>query len=385
MMPIKSEIIEKALKKIRENLKLPPRASKIAVAMSGGVDSSVVTTLLKYLDMDYELIGVTAWLSERTNDSCKDGKLDAAKVAEYLGIKHHVVDLREDFQKIIIDGFLGKYAEGLTPVPCMVCNTEMKWGLLFDKAKELGAEYIASGHYAKILFLEEINKYCIAKGIDQKKDQSYMLWTLKQAQMEKTIYLLSIFTKEEIREIANEFGLFNSNKKESQDVCFIPEGTNKYLKEKIGQKPGQIRYIKTDEIMGEHFGTHLYTIGQRKGIGIAHANPLYVIKINALENIIYVGEEEYLLKSELKAEEMNWQGLSESELEILSKNGFEGLVKIRYATVPAKAKIYPNILENYCRIEFEEQQSSITPGQAVVIYNQKNQYILGGGWISLIQ
>ena len=377
-MKLKSAIIEQALEKIALNNITPPKGSKIAIAMSGGVDSSVTAALLSKLG-DYEVFGITGWLIEGAGQCCDGGMIDAAKICESLGINHQAEDLREIFKSTIISPFISSYQGGQTPVPCMPCNTEIKWGSLLQKVKEQNTHYLASGHYARLL-QNESGKYCIGRSKDQTKDQSYMLWGLNQEQLKSTVFPLANFEKAEIRELANEFGLENWNKEDSQDICFVPNKTKDFLQKNIGERIGEIKHIKTNENLGQHSGTHFFTIGQRKGIGLSNQEPLYTIKIDALNNIVYVGEKEYLQSFGLIADYANWQVLPSSD------QVFQGLVKIRYNSKPVLAEIKPVINNKTAEakqfeVKFLAEISGVTPGQAAVIYDSSDNYIIGGGWI----
>jgi len=367
-----SSFIEQALSKIAENNILPPAKTKIAVAMSGGVDSSVSAALLASLD--YEVIGITGWLLEGSGKCCDGGMIDAAAICETLNINHQAEDLRNYFKSTIIKPFISSYQNGKTPMPCMPCNTEVKWGSLLEKIKEQNINYLASGHYARLL-KNQNDEYYIGRPVDLQKDQSYMLWGLNQEQLKSTIFPLANFTKPEIRQLAQEFGLETWNKEESQDICFVPNTTKNFLQNNLGEKTGLIKHIKTYEILGEHSGTHFFTIGQRKGIGLSNQDPLYIIKIDALNNIIYVGEKQYLQSKGLIAEYVNWQILP-------TNHEFRGFVKIRYnsKSVLANIKLFDSE-QNYFEVNFLEEASSVSPGQAVVIYDETDSFVIGGGWI----
>jgi tRNA-specific 2-thiouridylase len=362
-------LIETALKKISENNILPPEGSFIAVAMSGGVDSSVAAALLA--KMNYKVLGITGWLVEGKGKCCDGGMIDSARISETLGIQHEVQDLRELFKQNIINNFISSYAGGSTPVPCMPCNTIVKWGSLLEYSKELGAAYFASGHYARLM--RDNDRYMIGKPTDTNKDQSYMLWGLSQDQLQRTVFPLANFTKDEIRELAREFGLNNWNKEESQDICFVPDKTKDFLEKHLGEKKGEIIHVRTKKVLGEHSGTHFYTIGQRKGIGLSSSEPIYVVSIDSVRNVVYVGGKSELFSGGLHAKNVNWQQKPSKP--------FEGLVKIRYNSQPVRSIIHPQ--DNSFEVEFlEDEVASVTKGQAAVIYDIEGNFVIGGGWIS---
>jgi tRNA-specific 2-thiouridylase len=369
-----SALIKEALEKVSINNLLPPKGSKIAIAMSGGVDSSVAAALLS--QMDYEVFGITGWLMEGKGKCCDGGMLDAGRICEIIGISHEVQDLKKLFQSTIISPFIESYSIGRTPVPCMPCNTEVKWGSLLEYSKSIGASHLASGHYARLLGFENVDnsyQYSIGKSKDLHKDQSYMLWGLSQEQLSRTLFPLANFDKDEIRELAKEFNLVNWDKEESQDICFVPNKTKDFLKEHLGEKPGEIKNIRTGKVLGKHSGTHFYTIGQRKGIGISSQDAIYVVKIDSFNNVVYVGEKSDLQNNYLIADGVNWQ--------IVLSEPFRALVKIRYNSEPSICTVTP-IEANQIQIDFDEPVLGVTPGQAAVIYDLNNQYIIAGGWIS---
>jgi len=361
--------IDQVLDFIGKNNLLPKdKTVKIAVAMSGGVDSSVATALIK--ELGYQTFGLTGWLLEGEGKCCQGGVIDSAEVCEQLGIEHDAQDLRNIFNTKITSSFLSGYSQGKTPVPCMPCNTEIKWGSMLAYVKEKNINYLASGHYARLLEIRR--NLCIGRSLDQNKDQSYMLWGLTQEQLASVVFPLANLEKEEIRAIAKKMNLPVFDKPESQDLCFVPGKNQDYLLEKLGIKPGQIKHIQTGEVLGEHKGTYLYTIGQRKGLKVSYPEPLYVIELDIFNNFVLVGEKNFLYSQELIAQNANWQ------VEVSSK--FNSLVKVRYNSAPVLAQI-EKIDENKFKVLFEKKLLSITPGQACVLYDLDNQYIIGGGWI----
>lgn len=343
-------------------------SKKVAVALSGGVDSSVCALLL--IQNGYEVIGITGKMVDDDNFEtvCKNAKA----VADKLGIKHYVLDLSEEFKENIIDYFLNSYKNGETPNPCIVCNKTIKWGKIFDYAiNELKCDYIATGHYANIK--EKNGQFLLYPAKDIKKDQLYYLFELNQEQLSKTIFPLYGLEKNEIRKIAKENDLPSKSSKESQDICFIkkPYTTKKFLLEHIKPKTGDFILNKTGEKIGSHEGFFQYTTGQRKGIGIAYTEPLYVLGVNSEKNQVYCGTKDELLSDKLKLDNFN--------LHDKTFTGGRALVKIRYNMPAVEAEI--EFSKNNINISFIEPVSGITKGQACVAYNIKDGHLTGGGWI----
>lgn len=357
-----------------KNSPLPAKTKqRVAVCMSGGVDSSTTALLLQ--QQGYEIVGVTGWLIKSGSRCCDTGMIDAARVCEQLGVEHHAVDLRELFKNQIINNFHESYAQARTPLPCSVCNTVIKWGALLNYSlKHLDADYIATGHYARVVQTEDGPR--LARSADRRKDQSYVLWGLTNEQLQRTLLPLGDFTKDRIREIADEGKLITAKRKDSQDLCFIPEGTTtqEYLALYLELRPGPIIHVESGETLGTHQGTHNYTIGQRRGLGVAYAEPLYVCSVDTDLNIVYVGSKAHLLRKELTASELNWIMPSPPE------EPFEALAKIRYNSPVEKAMIFP-LPDGRVRVVFEEPQPAITAGQVLGIYDLSDTYILGGAWI----
>ncbi len=357
-----------------KNAQLAPKTKqRVAVCMSGGVDSSATALLLQ--QQGYDIVGVTGWLIKSGSKCCDTGMIDAARVCEQLGIEHHAVDLRALFKSEIIDSFPESYAKARTPLPCSECNTLIKWGALLNYSlKHLDADFIATGHYARVV--RDENGVRLARSADPKKDQSYVLWGLTNEQLQRTMLPLGDFNKDQIREIASSGNLVTAKRKDSQDLCFIPEGstTQEYLALYLEIRPGPIMHIETGETLGTHQGTHNFTIGQRKGIGVAYSEPLYVCSIDPDTNIIYVGSKESLLRQELTASQVNWI------LPETPKEPFEALAKIRYNSPVERAMVYP-LPDARVKVVFEQPQPAITAGQVLGIYDMTDTYILGGGWI----
>lgn len=343
---------------------------KVLLGMSGGVDSSTSAIILK--KQGYEVIGVT--LNLFSNSSCCS-YIDVKEVCNQIGIEHFIYEGKEEFDKYVIKDFINEYKNCKTPNPCIKCNKYLKFGKMYEKAKELGCDYIATGHYAKIEYSEKYKKNVLKKSNAVGKDQSYVLYSIPKELLDKIIFPLEDFeNKEQIRKIAEENNLKVANKKDSEDICFIPDGNYKEFLENnsdIKEKEGNIVSIK-GEILGKHKGLYKYTIGQRKGLGISNKVPLFVIGFNPKKNEVIVGEEDKLYKKELYATDINLL-LFDSITEPLKVNA-----KIRYSSKEVAATIYP-IKENKMKVEFEEPQKAITPGQAVVFYI--DDIVVGGGKI----
>ncbi len=350
-----------------------------AVAMSGGVDSSVACALL--IEQGYEVIGLTmslfSFVQKENNfkNYWGNGAIEDARcIATFLKIPHHVIDLKKQFEKIVIQNFCDEYSKGCTPNPCIRCNRHIKFDLLMRKAMKLGAEHLATGHYAKVLWDPQSKHYLLKKATNKQKDQSYFLYSLSQEQLSRTLLPIGSLSKTEVKKKALKMGLPIAHRPESQEICFIPDNNySSFLHEKIpgAFRPGYILDIN-NRIVGKHKGIINFTIGQRKGIGIAAQHPLYVLEIRSNENSIVVGTNEDLYKNKLIASHIHI--ISESQItEPVSVKA-----KIRYKHKEAKARIFPEE-SNLFRVEFEKLQRAITPGQAVVFYD--GDLVIGGGTI----
>lgn len=343
--------------------------TKVAVALSGGVDSAVTAALL--LEQGFEVIGVTAKMF--CSADAEQVAVNAKSVADKLGIDFVVYDAVVDFKKNVVDYFENSYINGETPNPCIMCNKYIKWGCLFDYViNELGVDYIATGHYANIKKEGEI--YNLYPASDEHKDQLYFLFSLNQNQLSKTLFPLSGYKKEEVKQIAQKYDLPPKSAKESQDICFIktPMTTKKYLNERFEKKQGYFVEKISGKVLGKHDGFWQYTIGQRKGIGIAAPAPLYVLDINSEENVVYVGYEKDLYSKILKLENIDF-------LDNINKDEFEALVKIRYNMQAVKAVVKKD--EISWEVEFQEPVAAITKGQACVFYDVNDGHLIGGSFI----
>jgi tRNA-specific 2-thiouridylase len=346
--------------------------NKVVVGLSGGVDSSVAAATLHH--QGYEVIGLTLWLMKGKGQCCSEGMVDAARLCEELKIAHHIVDSREVFQANIIDYLVSGYEAGITPLPCSQCNRAVKFAPMLAYAqKELGTAKIATGHYARIHYDKISDRYQLFRAVDRHKDQSYFLYDLTQELLAGTIFPLGNQTKEETRRMASEFGLATAEKPESQDLCLIEAhgSMRTFLDRYINQKEGDIVDL-AGNVLGKHQGIHHYTIGQRRGLGIAALEPLYVIKLDAVMNRVVVGDRHAGGRLECSVSRMNWVSIAEPTTPIQAE------VQIRYRSQPVAAQIIP--LENSrIKIMFAEHQFGVTPGQAAVLYN--GDMVLGGGII----
>jgi len=347
------------------------------VAMSGGVDSSVCAYLLK--KQGYEVIGVT--IKTWTNDECKDEKSkgccsirdieDARSVARRIDVPYYVMDLSSDFKRDVIDYFVKDYFEGRTPNPCIECNRHIKFGILMDKARDLGAAYVATGHYARKGYDASEKRFYIYEGVDASKDQTYVLFGLSQEQLSKTLLPIGELHKTEVRAMAAELGLRVFDKPDSQEICFVKSNYGEFVKGYAPERlPGDGELHDTKgAVLGRHPGSHLFTIGQRKRIRVTHEKPYYVTGIDAAKNTVTVGFEGELLAEGLIADRVNW---------MLAPRAGDVTVKIRSKSQKIPARIV-EAGDTEVKLCFKQPQRAVTPGQAAVFYD--GDRVLGGGWI----
>lgn len=352
---------------------------KVFVAMSGGVDSSVVAGMMK--EAGHDVVGVTMCFSISHEGSKKpsccgvEGIGDAKRAAQILDIPHYVLDFAADINDFIIEDFVEEYLNGRTPNPCVRCNQHLKFGSLYQKVLTLGAEYLATGHYGIIDFEASQNRYRLRKAVDERKDQSYFLYSMHKDTLSKVLFPLGGLTKVQVRELARKYKLNTADKPESQDICFVPEsGYKEFIRRRVGEQvfvPGPFKN-ELGEVVGEHQGIANYTIGQRDKLGIALGVPVYVYKIEKETNTVYVGPLSQLYASGLIA-----KGFNPVSMEI-PREPVEVEARIRYNAFTVKSKL-TYLGDGQVRVDFVEPQKSVTPGQSVVFYD--GDVVLGGAII----
>ena len=354
--------------------------SKVVVGMSGGVDSSVAAYLLK--EQGYDVIGVTMqiWqeeeeLVQEENGGCcgLSAVDDARRVAAALEIPYYVMNFKKEFKENVIDYFVEEYQNGRTPNPCIACNRYVKWESLLQRSLSIGAEYIATGHYARVVQLEN-GRYTLRRSATLAKDQTYALYNLTQEQLKRTLMPVGKYTKDEVRAIAEKINLRIANKPDSQDICFVPDGDYAaYIEEEAGVKVPEGNFVLTDgTVLGRHKGITHYTVGQRKGLGLALGYPAFVLEIRPETNEVVIGTKEESMTTQLRARNLNFMAVEDLT------EPLHVFTKIRYNHKGAWCTI-EKTGEDEVLCTFDEPQRAVTPGQAVVFYD--GEYVLGGGTI----
>jgi tRNA-uridine 2-sulfurtransferase len=362
----------------------------IAVAMSGGVDSSVVAGMMQR--DGHTVVGLTMQLwnqrrlpelqtGETTGRCCSlDDVYDARAVAQQFGIPYYVVNFEQRFEQEVVKPFVDEYLAGRTPIPCTLCNNFVKFDQFLDMAAGIGAERVATGHYARVTFNQESGRYELRRGVDHGKDQTYFLFGLTQPQLARTLFPLGGYTKPQVRELARDLGLSVAEKNDSQEICFVPNGDyaqfiDAYFKEQGIDSPTARGAIvdRDGRVLGEHSGVHHFTVGQRKGLGIAAREPLYVIATEPGSQTVVVGSNDDLLRVSFHARDVNWVSIDP----IAAPR--RGSVKIRNKHTGAAATLFPTSSPARVDVRFDEPQRAVTPGQAAVFYD--SDLVLGGGWI----
>ena len=362
----------------------------IAVAMSGGVDSSTVAAMLRA--DGHRVVGLTMQLWNQRRLAGREGMpeqvqgrccsiedvYDARHVAEHLGIPYYVVNHQERFERDVVRPFVDEYLSGRTPIPCSLCNNHLKFDQLLTTAQQIGADLLATGHYARVEYSGEHGRWLLLRGRDLNKDQSYFLFGLTQEQLSRTLFPLGNMSKPEVRDLAQQHGLALAQKPDSQEICFIPGGDYKhfidaYLDEQGEEVPDTSGELVTTsgEVIGTHAGIHNFTVGQRKGLGIAAGSPLYVIELRGDVRQVVVGGDDNLRSRTLRAHRLNWVAFERPEGSVRVK------AKIRHRHEPADAEVRMD--GDRAMVTFDEAQRAITPGQAVVFYD--DEIVVGGGWI----
>ena len=355
-------------------------SKRVVVAMSGGVDSSVCAALLH--DRGYECIGVTMKLwdgpeaAEGHHKTCctLDDVSDARRVAGQLGIPFYVANFKEPFARHVIDDFIASYRNGYTPNPCAQCNRHLKFAALQQRARQLGADCVATGHYASVV-RDEDGRYQIRRGRDAGKDQSYFLFDLSQEQLSHAMFPLGDFSKDEVRDMASQFDLKVATKPESQEICFIPSGDYRtFLRPRLETdtfRPGPV-VDTSGKVLGEHQGLPFYTVGQRRGLGIAAAQPLHVVSVQPGDNTLVVGTRREATRDTFMIERLNW-------MQMPPERPLDTTVQIRYRQQPIPATVHP-VDGDQARVQLREPQFAVAPGQAAVFY--EGDTVIGGGWIA---
>lgn len=362
------------------------KKKRVVVAMSGGVDSSVAAYLL--VEQGYEVVGISMrlWSYEKdaTHGCCTpEDLLDARKVANQLGIPHYITDFQATFEQKVVDEFVNAYKHGETPNPCVRCNNDLKFSTLLKRANELGADYLATGHYARVVreisqgdgITESTQEYKLLRAVDASRDQSYFLYGMSQKELSQIMFPLGELTKVEVRKIGRKAGISTSDKPDSQEICFVPKDYSEFVEKRIqGQVISGNLIDEAGKVLGKHEGIHQFTVGQRKGIQIPTTLPMYVSKIDKTTGNVTIGSKEALKKSAFDVRELRWVN---APVQV----GDRLLTQIRSRFYPSQAVI-EEVAEETVRVKFEVPQESISPGQAAVFY--KDNQVIGGGWISKV-